>query len=417
VGHEVITVRERSTQAITRQQTAGLEAIPAFWQLVDDGILSMERRRAASSLTAACYVGQAVLGKYVVQITEKVPGSLGSLLLFAERPDARLSEAESFVQESDLLLLALVDRFLEMVERYLVFGRRKVYVVSRARRSMPAGKITVPETMRLWAKGRRDQVIFDRSDLSPGVFLNRIVGLALCVVDGILAGSPADRRRRERVRTNSMFFEDVGWQSLLRLPLRELDRLCRLNLREQGALASLGSLARLLALHFGTKSLSFGETSPFSWFVNLESLFEECFRKAMRIVASEFGVSVSDAAVAEQYVFPEQRTYRAEPDVVISRAGTRMAVADTKHKDFGGTPSNPDIYQLVAHAKAWGVSTAALVYPSQSITETSIGTAATGVAIKAFTVNVADLIRGARAVMSSLVPAGTVSRGMAALDA
>jgi len=151
--------------------------------------------------------------------------------------------------------------------------------------------------------------------------------------------------------------------------------------------------------------------------VNLESLFEECFRKAMRIVASEFGVSVSDAAVAEQYVFPEQRTYRAEPDVVISRAGTRMAVADTKHKDFGGTPSNPDIYQLVAHAKAWGVSTAALVYPSQSITETSIGTAATGVAIKAFTVNVADLIRGARAVMSSLVPAGTVSRGMAALDA
>jgi len=414
VDHELIGIRERSTATITPQQYAEMETNPAFWRLVEDGILSVERtRRSACSLTATCHVGQAVIGKYVIRVQEKVPGSLAALLLFAERPDARLSDAESYMQESDVVLLALVDRFLDMVERYLVFGRRKAYLTGRYRGSLPAGKIKVPETVRLWAKGRHDQVKFERNDLSPHVPLNQIIGLALCVVDGILAGSLQNRRRRQRVRTNSMFFEDVGWQSLLRLPPRAVDRLFRQTPHDLGELLPLASLAKLFAMHFGTASLAFGEKTPFSWFVNLETLFEECIRKALMIVAPEHGLTVTDSSAVQRYVFPDKQIYRAEPDIVLWRARKPLAVADAKHKDLDRSPSNPDVYQLVAHAKAWGVTDSALIYPSTQITEEDIGASASGVKVRVFTANVGDLIASAQAVLSSFVVAAASSPGTA----
>jgi 5-methylcytosine-specific restriction endonuclease McrBC regulatory subunit McrC len=404
---EVIYVRERATASITPQQYAALEAAPAFWRLVEEGILSVERtRRNACSITATYHVGQAVVGDHLIRITEKIPGSLGALLLFASRPDAKIADAESYMQESDVVLFALIDRFLDMVERYLVFGRRKSYLTGQYRGSLPAGKIKVPETIRLWAKGRRDQVRFDRNDLSPRLLINQLIGLALCVVDGIIAGSSDDRRRRQRVRTNSMFFEDVGWQALSQLPPRAIDRLFRQHCSDLGDLVALGTMAKLFAMHFGTASLDLREATPFSWFVNLESLFEECIRKALNAVAPEHACAVTDFSAAQRFVFPEQRTYRAEPDIVLWRFRKPYVVADAKHKELDSSPSNPDVYQLVAHAKAWGVCDGALVYPGTQVSKVEIGAEAGGIRVLAFTANIGDLIASARYILSSLVPTG-----------
>lgn len=403
MARELLTVRERSSRTLTSRQWAKLEGDAAFWRLVDDRIVALEHTgRSTRSLRAYSFVGKAVLSECVIRIDEKVPGSLGSLLLFSEHPHAKLSDSPGHVTETDFILMAFVDRFLQMVERYLVFGRRKEYVTRGFRGAIPAGKIKVPATMRLWARGRRDQLYFERSELSPVNLANMLIGLALYVVEGILAASSEDRKRRERVRTNAMFFEDVGWQRLIRLPLREIDRMSRQLHELSLELQSLVVLARLLALHFGTNSLSLGETIPFSWFVNLESLFEDCFRKAMIIAAPEFNLSASDAKIGEQYIFPDQRVFRAVPDVVVAAGRIPLAVLDMKHKDLDKSPSNPDIYQLMAHARAWEVRKAALVFPSNEFSETDLGMSRLAVAIQVFTVDIGDLLDSAKQVISSM---------------
>jgi hypothetical protein len=105
-------------------------------------------------------------------------------------------------------------------------------------------------------------------------------------------------------------------------------------------------------------------------------------------------------------VFPEQRTYRAEPDIVLWRFRKPYVVADAKHKELDSSPSNPDVYQLVAHAKAWGVCDGALVYPGTQVSKVEIGAEAGGIRVLAFTANIGDLIASARYILSSLVPTG-----------
>lgn len=398
---KTIQVRERGSASIIRDDHRFLDDNAQFLRLTEGGIFSLEHSgRSVYGIRAGPHVGQALIGDVLIKVEEKVKGSLAALLGIAESPEARLIEATSFAEAEEIVLYALIDRFMSLVDRYLTYGREKEYLTRRARGGLPRGKTLMPDTMRLWATGRTDMVVFRYQELTPRTFLNQLIGFALHVADAVLVLSEASRRRR--VRTASILFEDVGWQELLSIPRANLDLRCAdLRLKDPET-KSLAVIARLLALHFGVATAVTNERVPFSWFVNLESLFEECVLKACAAAAREAGWRATAWRAAKRYVFASGKSYRAEPDVVLWRATSPSAILDAKYKDLVGastTPDNADIYQLIAHARAWNVTRAALVYPASETAYKSLGTDASGIEVGYFFFDISKPIEAGRAIL------------------
>ena len=183
-------------------------------------------------------------------------------------------------------------------------------------------------------------------------------------------------------------------------------------------MTSLISLARLLALHFGVSTIVTNELVPFSWFVNLESLFEECVRKAISAAAAETGLRATDWKAAKRYVFAEERQYRAEPDIILWQGGKPLSVLDAKYKDLTGDggrqgPDGSDLYQFIVHAQAWGVDRAALIYPAAETTYTEFGEDASGVRVGFFTVDVRRLRESSVAILSGMTTVAARKAGIA----
>lgn len=393
---DVINVQERGATDLRRDQYLALESSPEFWSLVDAGILSLERgKRRRFGLKAGPHVGQAIIGNFLIRISEKIPGALLGLLKFADEPDVRLQTPDSFADPDGEFLRPFVDRFLELLDGYLVAGRRKVYLPVTETGSIPRGKLLVSKTMRRWAVGRTDQVVFVRDELSPRTFINQLIGLAIQAAGGSLAFD-TDEVRRRRLRTAAILFEDSGWHTIRHLPLRDLERRYHETQRDWGQYATLGAMTRLLALHFYGSIERSPEKAPASWFVNLETLFEDCVRQAVRAAADKPAASATDWRAERRYVVVGSRPYRAEPDIVLWQDYEPLAVLDAKFKDLDTTPQNADVYQLLAHAHAWQVTEAALLYPSDQFDAQSIGVSASGVTVRCLQMNCRDLYGSAR---------------------
>lgn len=394
---EVIEVRERSTTPIPPQHYRELEREPQFWALVDAGIVALERSRMSRyAVRAGPYVGQAVFGDLLLRVREKIDGALAPLLMFPAQPDVRLLEAESFVARTDLIIRALIDKYLELLGGYLRFGRLKVYEKTLQRSALPRGKVAVARTMRRWAAGRRDQVVYTVDGLSPRVLLNQLIGFSLHLIDPMIARAD-DAERRKRVRTAALLFEDTGWEALTRTPPAWINDAYTAAGYAISPLAGLASLARLFALHFGAATSASEERVKYSWFVNLETLFEDCVRESAADAASSRRLRVTDWRAARRFIFDHEQRYRAEPDLVVWDDRGPIALLDAKYKDPEIVPANSDVYQLIAHAQAWGVSRTGLVYPATEDTVKQLGDGPHGVAVYALTLNVLDPMKGGAA--------------------
>jgi hypothetical protein len=113
----------------------------------------------------------------------------------------------------------------------------------------------------------------------------------------------------------------------------------------------------------------FGGSEPWqryierSWFVNLETFFEEAIRNVVQqLLGTNFTV---ESAQYRPPLFDQMlQRYRANPDIVVFDS-TRAAVAvgDAKYKDLIGWPSSSDVHELLAHAAAYRSSRAFYSFP------------------------------------------------------
>ena len=101
---------------------------------------------------------------------------------------------------------------------------------------------------------------------------------------------------------------------------------------------------------------------PRSWFLNLQTIFEEAIRNAIRDSLAP-AMTVEPARNRPPLFSRQPDRYRANPDVIIAATQTPLAIADAKYKDYSGWPDQSDIFELVAHAAAYGVHTALIFYP------------------------------------------------------
>ena len=394
----VATVRvpERGHTDVPIEVWRRLATTPAFWHLVDQGIVSVSSpSRDGITLSGGCYVGQAMCGDVLLELHEKIPGALQALLRFAAHDAFEIAASPAPSSELGDLVVLLVKQFTAAVGAYAALGRQSVYSRVRSVGSLVGGRIRVVDTVRLRARGLGHIIAFERDTLSYDTPLNQVVLGALREIEriaSVVAIPPADRAK---ARAFAMLFDDCSSGRPLHQERRRL-----LAVAEECAasepverLRDLSALAGVLLAHQSFERSSAGQPHvPRAWFLNLERLFEAACRAVFREQCrGRFQVERGKGRAPKIFEL-EEREFRAYPDLVI-KADEAHAIGDVKYKHWTGSASASDLYQLLVHASAFETDCCFLVFPAESYSARFLGSAVTGSLTWLFAVDVRHLDR------------------------
>jgi len=393
----VVRVPERGHAYIAQEKWHELAAIPAFWRLVEKGILSVEYPSAnLVRLVGTCYVGRALVAEdTVVEVHEKIDGALAAMLMYATRTSFRVENFAAPASELGPLIGILATQFVEMLRRYISRGREFVYRQEKRIGSLVGGKVDIIGTIRLYTRGLRHLIQFEKNTLVHNTPFNQVALAALREVDRLSRLVSVDQEVVACARALSIFFSDCRDTSVLFGTRNEMVRLAQrleAETRESWRRDILALAMLLLAHESFEYTTSTRSASPRAWFLNLETLFEAAVRNTMDIVAAQ-GVHISAGRDASMPVFPSAtiKEYRVNPDLVIRVDRTIVAIGDVKYKVADERPAASDVYQLLVHATAFGSTEAFLVYPSDSFSCTDLGMSTAGSRMRVFTVDPKDL--------------------------
>ncbi|MDQ2912655.1 MAG: McrC family protein [Chloroflexota bacterium] len=397
-----ISVEERSTVNIGRAQFQGLQGSDSFLDLLEAGIFSLVRSKAHRyGLRSGPFVGESLIdGQIRLRIVEKSEGAIGALLHWALPEDVRVVSTPAAGGESGRRLELFVQHFLANVSAYVGIGRVREYVPEFATSSTPRGRLNLAATMRLRAHGVRDRLSFSHWSLSADILPNRLLALGLCAVETF---ERVTTRLLERSRALSMLFEDAAALTTRRIDTREMRQLFDALSVDAGTGSQLRAAlayARILALHVGAWPHRQQEPLPESYFLNLETLFEDAVRQVWSEASAGYRV-VSGASLRQELLVDSREGYKAEPDIVALSRGGRTLIADCKYKDVD-RPGNDDIYQLVAHAGAFLCRDPVLIYPGQAFGCRMIGRTSDGISVWNATVRLSSLGEDVGAVFRTL---------------
>lgn len=158
----------------------------------------------------------------------------------------------------------------------------------------------------------------------------------------------------------------------------------RLNARYQPALR----LARWI-LEATSWAHAEGASSGSAFLLNVAKVYEDFVGRVLQATLHPEGFDV-DLQVSDWRLDTDGKI-RMRPDIVISRHGRVVAVADTKYKVWGagdGSPPNADVYQALAYAVTAGVREVHLLYVSGEVEPRRYEIAATGTVVVAHAVDV-----------------------------
>lgn len=111
-----------------------------------------------------------------------------------------------------------------------------------------------------------------------------------------------------------------------------------------------------------------GASSGSAFLVNVAKVYEDFVGRVLQATLHPEGFDV-DLQVSD-WRLDTNGEIRMRPDIVISRHGRVVAVADTKYKVWGesdGSPPNADVYQALAYAVTAGVHEVHLLYVSGDV--------------------------------------------------
>lgn len=415
---DFIEVGERSTSPVSREVYLTLESSQDFSELVAIGAASLVRSRTVPyGVRASAYVGEALLdNKTRIRLREKIPGTVNGLIRWALSEDLRSAPVPSPSSVGSDVLGLLAQRFLHHLSEYLRQGRMKEYVQRLHSSSFPIGRIDLAATAKLFARGRKDRLAYWHSDLSADNLPNRLLALGLRAVEVISVGGRSKTNLELQARRYAVLFEDVGAYSIADAPWQEKAREFEnalLDDRVTGHLRQALAYARALVLHLGGLADVVEATKPHLYLLNLETLFEDACRTALRdALPSLFAES---GRIYQRKLFAEQeKRYIADPDIVLGNPMSPVLVADCKYKVLDGAPEHSDVYQILAHCDAFNSKYGLLLYPGEAREHQILGFSRNQVQIHWATVRPKVLQDDLAAVVSSLLHgiAGSAPRRM-----
>lgn len=378
----VVSVPERGERRLDHSIWRRLADSPEFWLLKERNIVDVTPWGVGRwALRGGCYVGRAIVGGLVLEVTEKRPGVLATLVALAGLGAPRLVEAPSPVTATPESTAILVDALLSTVREYLGSGQERKYEAVQERGAFLSGRLDVRRTSTLWAQGRKHAVAFRRARLSADLPINRSIYAALREVGMLGSLARASPSQVGRARVLGVAFSECV-HATLRTPKSANAKAAVAAMDQRGLRHQARDAAALAAAILDTAG--FGGTGAYdhvvgrSWFVNIETLFEAAVRQVIRAALDEEWLV--ERARRRPPLFDIRRDrYRANPDVVISHGGVVLAVADAKYKDFSNWPATSDVHEIIGHAAAYGANKAVLFYPeSRGAPIREFGRAATG---------------------------------------
>ena len=362
------------------------------WELIERNRLRVSHIGSGRTrLHGTSYVGRAVLAGRRVDFIEKVDGALAATFRYASREAFRVDRAASPGTDLDDLFVLLVDQFLTSAEVYASSGREFRYSRQERGGSLVGGRLLVSRTGALWAKGFRHMAVFERDEISYDIEINQLIYAAIREIDSPAIQPVLPTGMLARARTLALLFEDC-LEEVLRLPRSHfMDLSERLHGASDSQHSDLTALAGLVLSHesFGD-GVPVAKVLPRSWFINLETLFEKAVRTVLQ-VGRPAGWAVEAGSSRKAYVFEGDRRWNADPDIVIQPAAGAPVVGDVKYKEWSGTPSHSDVYQLLVHAAAYDASMCFLLYPHHNYFAHRVGDAVTGASMWIFGVDVREL--------------------------
>jgi 5-methylcytosine-specific restriction endonuclease McrBC regulatory subunit McrC len=390
-----LEVDERSTAVLTREQYRQLEGSDEFLSLLDAGVVSLVRSRAAPhGLRTGPFVGEAILdGRIRLRVMERVPGSVEGLLRAALPQDVRGAEAPAPVAPESPVLGVFLAQFVLWLGEYLRHGPVKEYVRERRALSSPRGRIELRDTARLLARGQASRVVVTRDSLSADIGLNRALGLGLDAVERFAELHPGTELLRTSARLYAPLFADVDLYGLMRAgPASQAVAFeeALSDRRSRGDLRNALAYARALVLSLGAWPEEYQVELPHSFFLNLEALFEEAVRRVFEEVLTPIPVA-GGAALGQPLFDTLPDRYLVDPDIVVGEPGPQCLVADCKYRDLDGFPGHAEVYQLVSHCEALGAGKGLLIYPSTVCQVDEVGTTRNGILVLSSTVRPAEL--------------------------
>ena len=380
-----VTLRERSSIEISEGVYRALESSPDFWKLVDEGIFVLLRSKGRSfGLRANAYVGQFSAGDDLhVHVVEKVAGSVAGLLRLSAPDDLRSIMSDSLHGQDELLLPEYARHLTKAVGRYISHGRVKAYVDKSRQLSRPVGRIDLRASLSLLARGTRGKLSCRQQVLSADLPANQIIGLSLAFAETLLSADPKYVELLGWCRSYARLFEDVDWRGVNRINPTSRDRLFAAafaDVRKGTDLYVALGYARALILHLGSWAADDASIrTPHSYFLNLESLFENAVRAEMEEMHGRNRVR-RGSDLNTPLLSETPNRYIVDPDIVIT--GDEVIVIDCKYKDISDFPGHSDLYQLEAHAQALRARTAILIHPGVVPQIKSLGITVSGVTIQ-----------------------------------
>jgi 5-methylcytosine-specific restriction endonuclease McrBC regulatory subunit McrC len=415
----LIKVPERGSVAIPRSLCAKLTAAPQFWTLIERGILALEHVTAAESrLRGGPFVGRANIGdQLAIELDEKIPGSIQSMLSYASKADFRIQNLPSQGTAIGPLISLLADQFADTVARYLARGREFSYRRDKRIGTLIGGKINITGTARLRARGLRHLAQFEKNALTSDVPTNRVILAALRELERINRLLPLHPATLARTRSLATLFSDCRTQEVL---FGAREGLIKMAMRRQttssgdSLLQDVMALAGVLLSHESFEHANAPSSpSPRSWFLNLETLFEAAVRNLFSTQIGTAG-AVYNGRNTPAPIFPSSGSqYRANPDLVIRLHGGTCAIGDAKFKVPEQTAAPGDIYQLLTHAAAFGATEAFLVYPHEAFGVVDLGLSKTAAHVRLFTVDIRSLSQSVAKILHLLLPTPASKQGTA----
>lgn len=384
-----ISVTERGSTEISPEDWALLSGDTNFWRLVESNVVQVEAGNAGKwRIKGTCYVGRALIGHTVLEIAEKFEGAFETLVELGAHKAPKITLTPSPVTKSARSTGVLISLFIKSVRTYLSGFKKVAYVRIPDAGPIVAGRLNVTRTIRLRGKGMAHLAAFDRSELSADLPINRCIYAALREVERLSRVTKTAPEDVAAARALREAFDECLPSVLAARP----GELAKAAAREASLpqrrteISDVISLAGAVldAAGFGGPD-SWQRSVERSWFVNLETFFEEAVRNVVRGCLSSSFI-VTSAQDRPAIFSSDLGRYRANPDVVISNSARGiLAIADAKYKDFTDWPSASDVHELLAHAAAYGASKAFFFYPDDNeFSVRTFGTSVTNCTVWAF---------------------------------
>lgn len=331
---------------------------------------------------------------------------MNSLLYHASHRTFRIERAPAHTSTLSRTTCLLVSQFLDNVVSYVSKGRTFRYTSVLRRGALAGGKLNVIGTIRFRARGLRHLLAFEKNVIRFDTEVNRILRVTLREIERTAKLMELPSSETARARAMAMLFADCvdneilyaerQWfvAASLRLAQTEKDQLLR------DALA----LAAVILSHFSLDEPRPGSPlAPRTWFVNLETLFEQAVREELRNILKDRYVIGHGRAEPCRIFTTITSEYQANPDYFVRNSeGQVQAVGDAKYKVWTGSITAGDLYQLLVHSAAFSSPLSFLVFPSESYLSVRLGDAVTGSKVWVFGLSVSELKAGVEELASTL---------------